>query len=428
MNPPESALSYNELKAFSEFQEDRDTFFKRGALLRVPLDPSISDESVRELVDALSERHPLLRTSYHPNGSGAAPVVHPSYHHAIRVADACAYPVDGLYPDHLEPEDLVRIWLTPGESGRILFYDMNEIITDTGSTARLSQDVNDFLDAPGGPAVPAGWQSPLDRTYRDFAADQRSAAVPAGHLDYWQSTLAQLPPTGTIPDEGPDPSGDTAGERVWMLPDHLTATFRGLCRQHRASGFMAAVGLVSLTFAALWDIDDVVTATAGSMRPGDFGEVLGNFNNNVILRQRVPADTPISQVIDDARTVVLGALRHPVHHLKLAELLTLSSPAPVRIHYLTADAHYHTLLDSKPSDAEWVEPAEFPGWPLEVGFAEDRAHRLAIWLQYDPRRFTHHRVATILQGLRLLLTAIAEGGDPTAAWLSGHMPTTATTP
>lgn len=422
MNDLADALSLNEFKAWSEFESSRETFFKRGALLRVPVPANVTDTMLRTLVDAVSERHALLRTNYLA-GEGA-PVTLERFDHEIRVADACAYPVDGLYPDHLEPVDLVRIWLTPGQdNGRILYFDLNEMITDTGSTARLDADISAFLGGPYGPEPPANWAEPLAPTYRDFAVEQRFQPIPAEHIDHWTTSLAGLPPEGTIPDEGPDPSGDTAGERVWVLPDELTATFRHLCKRHRVSGFMTAVGLMSVAFGALWDLSDVAVATAASARPAAFRHVLGNFNNNVILRTPVKRTTSVSAAVDLARGIVLAALRHPIHHVRLLEMLGQAAPPPIRVHYLTVSDHYHKLLDDKPSGAEWVEPAEFPGWPLEVGFAEDSARRIAIWLQYDPRRFTHARVALILRALRELLQALAAERDPDVSWLANRLGT-----
>ncbi|MEV0289182.1 condensation domain-containing protein [Kribbella sp. NPDC050820] len=416
-------LSFNEEQAWTEFGADRETFFKRGALLRVPLRDEVCDLALRRLVNDLTQRHPLLRTAYRAaDGIGVAREL-PAFHHEIRRADACEYPVDGLYPDRLGPEDLVRIWLTPGpDGGRVLYFDMNEMVVDTGSTARLDQDVTQYLSGPGGPARPANWAAVPSPTYRDFATRQRAGDVAADDLIYWRTTLKGMPASGTLPDEGADPSGDVAGERVWVLPDELTGTFREICRRHRTSGFMTAVGLVSVVFSALWDLPEVTLATASSLRPGDFQEVVGNFNSNVVLRTATGPSTSVSEAVDSARRTVLGALRHPVHHRQLRSLLGVE-PAPARVHYLASSDHYHKLLDSKPAGAEWAEPAEFPGWPLEVGFAEDSAHRIAIWLQYDPRRFTHERVASMLAGFRVLLTALADGRDATVHWVGGRAAT-----
>lgn len=413
-------LSYSEEKSWHEFRADRETFFKRGSLLAVALDDAVDDAALRRLVDTVTERHEILRTAYDTvNGVGMRHVL-PAYEHEIRVVEKPLYPVDGLYENHVMPEDLVRIFLAPDPDGpgRKLYFDMNEMITDTGSTARLSTEVGQILGTEPGPLGPAP-----DVTYAQFAVEQRNEPLPDATLEFWKNALDGMRPAGGIPDEGPDPSGDTAGERVLVLPDEGTAGFRAYCRNHRMSSFMAVGGLVDIALNAIWGLEDITLATAASTRPAKCNAVLGNFANVVLLRSRLTRSTTLAEAAESGRTTVMGALRHPAQLLKIAESVGGLVAPPIRVHYLPNNAHYYKMLDSKPSGASWREPAEFPGWPLEVGFAEDNRKRVAIWMQYDPRRFHHSRVEELMWCLRELLVGACAAGDETAdaTWLAARM-------
>lgn len=417
---PSGPLSYSEERAWHELHADRDTFFKRGSLLAVPIVDDAGADALRDLVDTLARRHEILRTAYR---SGRRHVL-PFYEHEIRRADRPAYPVDGLHEAHVMPEDLVRIWLTPApEGGRTLYFDLNEMITDMGSMARLSTEIGQVLGTEPGP-LPA----PPAATYAEFAVEQRGVPLSDATLAFWRQALEGMGANGSIPDEGPDPSGDVAGESVLMLPDEGTAGFRAFCKRHRVSSFSAAAALVGVALAALWDLDDLTLTTAASARPARYDRVLGNFTNNVLLRCRLAGGATLAGAARAARTTVVSALRHPAPLRKLAEALPGLGEPPVRVHYLATGTHYYKLLDSRPSGAAWREPAEFPGWPLEVGFAEDSRQRIAIWVQYDPRRFRHARVEELLFCLRALAVEACPAGGETegAAWLQdrlrGHAP------
>jgi Condensation domain len=264
---------------------------------------------------------------------------------------------------------------------------------------------------------------PLTATYAEFAIEQRLEALPDSTLEYWKKTLDGMRPQGSIPHEGPDPSGDTAGERVLVLPDECTAGFRQFCQAHRMSSFMAVAALVNVSLAAMWDLTDITLTTAASTRPARYRDVLGNYTNNVLLRSAVPPSTTLFEAAAAARGTVLGALRHPAQLQKIAEAVDGSLDAPpIRIHYLASNAHYYKMLDSKPSGASWKEPAEFPGWSLEVGFAEDSRRRVAIWMQYDPRRFQHDRIQELVYCCRTLLEACATGDQSVnVAWLKDRL-------
>lgn len=399
-------LSYSEERFWQEFGSDRQTFIKRGTLLEVPLDEGVGMETLQSLVDTITERHENLRTAYRTVDGVPTRTVLPSYRHEIIECDKVPYPFDGENPDRLTPYDLSRFWLTrKPQGGRMFYLDLKEMIADMGSGARLSAEVEQYLGrSPGRQVGPPG------ATYTEYAIEQRQEQVPEAAARFWRETLAGMPAQGAISDGGPDPSGDIAGERAMMLPDAGTAGFRAFCRSHRISSFMAVDALVRIALSALWDVDDVTLVTAASQRPPKYENVIGNFGNNVLLRSRLAPGVTLAGAAEAARGTVLSALRHPAQLGKIAELVPGLEVPPVRIHFLATTSHQHNhMLDTKPTGATWKEAARFPGWTLEVGFAEDSRRRVAIWTQYDPRRFHHARIERLMNALYTLLVEACAG-------------------
>ncbi|WP_188316382.1 condensation domain-containing protein [Solihabitans fulvus] len=390
-------MSYREEVAWNEFNTDRATFFKRGAVLAVDLPPGLDAADVAALLDAVCARHAIFRTAY--DTTAGRPVRHilPTHPHTVRPAGE-PDETDRDRRRHLMPDDLLRAHAAPGpHGGTTLSLRLNEMITDTWSCARLRTEI-ELLGRGQDPP-------PLELGYADFATEERARSLPAASESYWHRQLAGVAaPLAPLPD-GPDPSGDVAGERIVVFPDELTETLRAVCRRTRTSPFMVVTALVALAIASMGENRDVTVSTMASIRPAKWADVQGNFTNLTMLRTALPARPGFDDALSAARAAVLAAMARPVPYLRLAELTGGAPPIPpVRVHYLPSRAHhYNRTLDTRPSGASWVEEADFAEWPLDLGFAEDSRGRVAIWASYDPRRYTHAMVERLVDTCRRLL-------------------------
>jgi hypothetical protein len=326
-------------------------------------------------------------------------------------------------PAGLAPADLVRVWSTPGPGGRRLTFQLNEMITDPWSCARLRAEVTDLL--AGGPAP-----EPVSGSYAAYALQERERPVGEELAHYWRSQLAGIARASDgLPADGPDPSGDAAGEVVQVLPDDLTEALREVCRRHRATPFMAVTALTTMTLATLSGVRDVLLATAASTRPKQWDDVHGNFSNVVLLRTVLPAEPTFADTAQRSKATVLGALRQqPMPYLRLRELGESPPPRPaVRVHYLAARAHHFgATLDEKPSGARWREEADVPSWPIDLGFAEDGRRRVAIWTSYDARLFRHDTVERLMDLCGDVLRTVAAEPDITCDELTQRLRPAAT--
>jgi hypothetical protein len=411
-------LSHTEENAWREFKSDPDLFFHRGAVLSVDLRPGAGRNEAKRILHTVARRHDVFRTAYDTVAGGAQRQVLPDYAHKIMEADAAVYPIIGESRTTLLPDDLARVWLTPGPDGRKrLSIDFNELITDSWSCARLQTELIALAESDG--EATDDQLGPVGPTYAEYAAEQRSQPLPAASVDFWRSQLAGIGPSDFLEQDGPDPSGDVAGERVVIFSDDMTAAVRTLCRDLRLSPFMVVVTLVKMVLAARTGSRDITLSTTTGGRARKWTDVQGNFSNVILLRSLLPSDPSFVDLLSTTRTEVLSALRHQaVPFGQLPEILgTGPIEAPVRVHYLPHRAHHYRLLDSRPSGDAWIEDAVFAGHPMEIGFAEDKRNRFAIWMSYDPKRYRHSSAGELLQACCDTLRMVA--ADP--ALTCGHL-------
>jgi hypothetical protein len=285
------------------------------------------------------------------------------------------------------------------------------MITDPWSCARLRAEL-DLLGRGDSAAL-----ARLPASYADYALAERERPLPGHMAGYWRRQLAGIAAAAPgFPPDGPDPGGEAAGERIMILPDHLTDALRSLCRSNRTSPFMVVTALVNMTLAALHGTRDITLATMASTRTSKWADVHGNFSNVTVLRTMLPANPSFTEALAGTRETVLGALAHqPVPYLQLGEVTEGPLPRPpIRVHYLPARAHhYSSALDARPSGAGWREETEFAGWPLDLGFAEDSRRRVAIWTSYDLRQFSHAAVGNLIECCSRLLGMVAADADLT---------------
>src|SRR5215211_5477534 len=112
---PVGPLSYREHVAWDEFSTDRETFFKRGAVLAVNLPSGIDAPNLTELVEAVCARHAIFRTVYDTTAGRPFRQILPSYPHIVAAGEAdsageaVGESTPGAHGSRLLPDDLVRI-------------------------------------------------------------------------------------------------------------------------------------------------------------------------------------------------------------------------------------------------------------------------------------------------------------------------------
>lgn len=421
VGPATDLLSYHEEAAWEEYLHSPDTFANRALVLSVDLPPDAGPGYARELLTRITSRHEILRTGYQlVDGSGRR-VVHDGFAHAVGGPQGGELPSIGRSRSRLDPGDLVRARLVDGPGGRgRLSLELSSMITDAWSAARLRRELTELVAAApvGATPVPDG---PVTG-YSAYAREQRDQPLPDDARGYWRGHLADLAGIGYLPADGPDPSGDPAGERIVLLPDELTRSLRQVGSRHRVSTFMAAVALVTTVLAAGSGARDVVLATAIGTRPTRWADVQGNFDVPVLLRNVLAPGVSFSDIVRSSRDTVLGGLTYQAHPRQLHEVVGQRLPQPpVRVSYLPRGFHHYTELDSKAAGESWREETSFATWPIEIGFVEDNRRRITIWLNYDATRYTHATMNRLLDRLLATIRLVADEVDLTYSAVAAHL-------
>jgi hypothetical protein len=401
-------VSYNEEAAWLESREEPDAFSRRLLRVTADLPAGLGAAAVRAAADRLTARHPILRTAYPTLDGEPRRLVLDGFAHEVHEGRPGALPDPGA---ELRPGHLVRVWRSsdgPPQVG----LDLSEMITDPWSCARLQGELTTLLAAGGTAAL-----EPVTATYAEFAAEQRASVASAETArlrDYWVAQLRGAAPAAYLPADGPDPSGDVAGERICVLTEELMECLRTVTTRHRLTPFMAVIALVVMVLAARSGERELAVATAMASRTARWADVQGNFANTLVLRTVLPDEPTFAQVVSAVRRTVLGGLAHkelPYLAVRRALGEDRAGVPPLRIGYLANRGHQFTSLDARDWGEEWTEDADFSAQPLDMGFAEDGRGRVSLWVNYDATRYTHALVKRLVDGTWTALRLAAADPD-----------------
>ncbi|WP_053735801.1 non-ribosomal peptide synthetase [Nocardia sp. NRRL S-836] len=295
-----------------------------GLRLRGPLDL----DALRTALDALVERHEVMRTTYaEVDGHGVQVVAAPAPV-PLRVEDLSgvreADRDDAL--DRLCAEELTTPFdLTTGPLARavlarladddhVLLLDQHHIATDGWSVRLQVDDLLELYRSAVRRTTTTGLR-PLPIRYGDFAAWQRrrldDPAV-AGEVDHWRHVLAGLEPLD-LPTDRPRPAQRTTAGAVHResLPDHLVQRLTELGRTGGTTLFTTLAAAVQLLLARYTGRSDVAvgTASAGRGRP-ELDDLVGFFVNTLVLRSTVDPAVPFERFLADVKDTVLDAFAH----------------------------------------------------------------------------------------------------------------------
>jgi amino acid adenylation domain-containing protein len=257
-------------------------------------DDGIEFEPLDRALDALVDRHPVLRCVFTADGSGT-PVATPLPDFRIPMARRTAGHSEDdwrAYAEELaaEPFDLaaappVRALAVERTDGSaVLCLVIHHIIIDGRSIQILTDDLSALYRSTT--------LAPLDVTYEDFVVWQRSATDDesiAEHVDHWRRELDGFEPLRLPTDRPRRADPGFAGDHVdFELSDQLTAALRSFTLRHRCT----LTSAVAAVFQALLSIhsgqeDVTIGAVLAGRENRRFSDVIGFFVNTVVLRTRI---------------------------------------------------------------------------------------------------------------------------------------------
>lgn len=285
----------------------------------------LDEEKLRQAVDAMAERHEVLRTAIIHKGVSRFRQAIVDRKLPLRIVDLTGSPdpfleaqkirqdiLDNGYD--LQDKPLTQFVYAKTSGGGYLIFATHHIITDGWCFDTMLRDLNTLLDE--GDRLTGSSDGQYERVVREQLTHDRNAAVSYfGKLLEGYDNNAVIPSWGEIPIEKQD-----ADDRIIaVLPADITQRLSAVCKEAGATladGFNLAWGLVLST---LNRTEDVVFTTITSGRDGyslDVSELVGLFINPVPVRVRINKD-------DTARSM-LANMNRQAAETKPYDLCSLS--------------------------------------------------------------------------------------------------------
>jgi amino acid adenylation domain-containing protein len=315
-----------------------DQLAPQSALYNVPIAVRLSGTTnpaaLRSSVQALVQRHEILRTTFPSVDGQPYQLIAPAMPIALGACDLSALPAIACASALVElatlaaqsPFDLTRgpllrttlLRLAPSE--HVLLLTLHHIIADGWSLGVFIRELA-VLYAHFSAGVPATLPA-LPIQYADYATWQRSwlhsadADQPSRlqtQLDYWRHQLADAPTMLNLPMDRPRPANPTfAGRRqVFKLPHALAASLEAFSRQSDATLFMTLLGAFQTLLARYSGQHDIVVGApiAGRTR-AELEPLIGCFVNTLVLRGDLSGEPSFRALLGRLRAVCLDAYAH----------------------------------------------------------------------------------------------------------------------
>jgi amino acid adenylation domain-containing protein len=422
---------------FLDQLEPGDAFYNIPVALR--LRGALDADVLGRAVDALVERHEVLRTVFVPGPDGAPlQVVRPATAGtlAIESLEALAEEVrDDAAAARARAEAHAGFDLAAGPVMRatllrlahddhVFLLTLHHAATDGWSTGILFRELWALYGA-----LSEGRESPLAPLpvqYADYAVWQREHLAGErldGELAYWRGKLAGAPEVLELPADRARPAvQDHRGGRLPIRLDaELAAAVQALSRREGVTPYMTLLAAFQLLLGRWSGQDDVVVGTsiAGRTVP-ETEPLVGLFANTLALRGDLSGDPTFCALLGRTRETVLEAYAHQeVPFEKLVEALR-----PERS--LSHSPLFQVMFElaNTPGSGAPVDGIEVGGFGQALDFAKfdltlslwEQAGGFAGVMEYAAALFDAATVERMLGHYRRLLQAlVADPDQPVSA-------------
>lgn len=398
----------------------------------IVLSGKLDVEALHRALQAIVDRHEVLRTTYESEGSDVYQVISSHATLALPFVDLGALKPEERAAEvlrlHAEeqqrPIDLGRdlmircqlLRLTP-EDHR-LFCTIHHIAADAWSLNRFNEDLAALYSAfaEGRPSPLA----PLAAQYADFASSQRREDL-GPTLAYWKEKLRAPLPVLDLPlDHTPKLVQDQRGGTTrGHIAAPLVKALKALGRQQEATLFMVLAAAFNLLLHRYTGAEDVVIGVPSVGRSSPETErMLGLFINTVVLRTDLsaPESGPLTfpALLRRVRATTLDAFAHqdaPFEKL-VEELQPDRLPGRDPIFEVMLNLVSVPDTEAQPSGLtmtvlEEEDPAARRALTL---YMKEQADGLLLTLTYQRALFEPERMACLLDQFTFLLEQAAE--DP----------------
>ncbi|BBY04756.1 non-ribosomal peptide synthetase [Mycobacterium noviomagense] len=289
-----------------------------GALLSVCLSYRVTGAvdvaRLHQALDAVAERHPLLRTTYHTGDDGEPYLVlnddlRPGW--ALHDLSGLAEQAQRLRlevlaqrefrrPFDLTTEAPLRITVVRlGPDELMLLLTAHHIAWDDGSWAPFFADLTRAYTDPHALAGP-------------LPAPRDSGGYLDEDLAYWRSLISDLPEPLELP--GPNGSAVPTNWRSQRATARLSPATIGrateLARESGATPYMVLLAAFAGLVHRYTHATDFLIAAPVLNRGAGTEDVIGYFGNTVVLRAQPQAQQTFRELLEQTRETAVGAFAH----------------------------------------------------------------------------------------------------------------------
>ncbi len=392
----------------------------------------LDGEALRRALDAIRERHEVLRSVFRSIDGNLAQTVVASTLDSLPIVDLSSHgkPVTEVEVLRLAEEEAQ----TPFDLGRgpmlrtkllrlsaeehVLLVTSHQIVFDERSSEIFDRELGTLYDVfvEGRPSP----LSPLPIQYREFS--RRQAELLRGkefeeQLVYWKRQLQGMPPTLDLPASRRRPQESTfqGAAEVAEFGRELFEALRVLGECEGVDLFvtlLAAFQVLLLRHSGRGDFA-VGSPVAGRRRP-DFAGLIGRFANNLVFRADLSGDPSFRELLRRVREVAVQAEAHQdVPFEKLVEELhperTLSYPPLFQVVMTLRQNSATPLRLTGLSVTPLATPRQIARYELALCFGSEGRDAWAS-LQYKTELFEPRTIRRLLAHLEVLLRGVVE--DP----------------
>jgi alpha-ketoglutarate-dependent taurine dioxygenase len=303
---------------------------------------ALNVEALEEAFSAVIKRHEILRTRLGSVDGSPIPAVNENWEFEIQRFDLEHLPetrreveAERLIQEHARQpfnisQDLMlrAVLVRLRQDRHLLLVLTHHIAWDVSSRAVLYRELGSVYQGftTGQPTKLA--ELPIQ--YSDFAAWQRQrlqGKVFEEQAAYWRQQLGNAAHVLNLPTDHPRPLAQTVhgAKHFFSLSPTLTEAAKALSREQNATLFMTLLAAFVAFLHGFTGQDDI---SIGSPMVGrnypELEDLIGFFINTTVLRFELSKTTTFRELVDQARTVTLGAHAH--QDLPFEKLVEITRP------------------------------------------------------------------------------------------------------
>ena len=278
----------------------------------------------QQVLQALAEHHPLMRSVFPKIGDEPIQKVHCNQELDFLTIDASAWSEDELqkkvveahrYPFNLETEAAMRVrWFAYSKQDHIMLLTMHHIACDGWSANLIFKELLQLYKAQQtGVKVSL---PPLSLSYQDYVCWQRELVdSPEGeHLwNYWKHKLAGELPILNLPTDRPrlPIQSDNGGSYPFKLAEKLTQQLKELAEKEEVTIYMTLLAAFQVLLSRCTDQEDILVGdpSAGRNRE-EFAPIVGYFLDPIVMRANLSGNPCFREFLSQVRQTVLEAFAH----------------------------------------------------------------------------------------------------------------------